>query len=769
MGRRDWRTGLTLAGLAVLVLIVAWPLRDLATDDPYITYRYARNLALGRGFVYNVGERTLSTTAPFYAVLLAVGASLGADIPTLSNVLGALGFWAAASSLFLLGRRNERPWAGLIAALLCATSPLLWLALGFEVGFYIALVCWAFWACDARRWTVSALVLALATIIRNDAVVAVGVVGLTWLIERRPRKVPWRPLCLYIAIVCAFALWLTVQFGSPIPVTLKAKIIQADFGLTGFYLDTTFLQGAAILWRAWSQQTHAYWLALPLVLLGLAVLRRERWAWGLIAWGGLVTLAYAVLQVAPYPWYYAPLAPLLALLVGLGIESVGRGTARRVKGTGALVVAALVLPLMLLALLVGAHVVSLNRAARAQWGEVPPPEQVAAKVLPEVKTDVYRRAGEWLAANTPPEATVGVLEVGVMGYYADRRMVDFLGLLQPPVAQAMARGDIFWAVPAYAPDYMALTAVNPLYTYPILKNEWFQRAYRPVAVLSDARFWGSPLTIYRRVGASLPLKQRVAERPVVDGVALIAWAADDGPLAPEMPLRVRLTWRALTPAALDGAQVSVYLVDAAWNEVGKRVLRYDTSAWPAGEDVEVYHPLVVAGEVPAGRYGLRVRVEDVGGVERFEGEVGWLKRPPAGAIPPEAVLLDVQAGFARLAGYTLASEEIHAGQPLTLTLYWTAESAGNRDWTVFVHLLDGAGQRMAQADGPPMGGRYPTTAWAAGEIVADAHTLSLPDVLPGGPYQLLVGLYDLTSGERLPLFDARGEPLPEQAVSLEVP
>jgi hypothetical protein len=47
--------------------------------------------------------------------------------------------------------------------------------------------------------------------------------------------------------------------------------------------------------------------------------------------------------------------------------------------------------------------------------------------------------------------------------------------------------------------------------------------------------------------------------------------------------------------------------------------------------------------------------------------------------------------------------------------------------------------------------------------------LSLPDPLPAGPYQLLVGLYDLNNGERLALFDAGGQPLPERAVQLEIP
>ncbi len=78
-------------------------------------------------------------------------------------------------------------------------------------------------------------------------------------------------------------------------------------------------------------------------------------------------------------------------------------------------------------------------------------------------------------------------------------------------------------------------------------------------------------------------------------------------------------------------------------------------------------------------------------------------------------------------------------------------------------------QRIAQGDGQPLDGRYPTTVWDMGEVIPDNHVLSLPDPLPAGPYQLLVGLYDLSSGERLALFDAAEQPLPEQAVRLEVP
>ena len=64
----------TVRSFVLGVLILAGLLLFLgrrATDDAYITYRYANNLLSGNGLVYNVGERTLSTTTALYALLLA--------------------------------------------------------------------------------------------------------------------------------------------------------------------------------------------------------------------------------------------------------------------------------------------------------------------------------------------------------------------------------------------------------------------------------------------------------------------------------------------------------------------------------------------------------------------------------------------------------------------------------------------------------------------------------------------------------------------------
>jgi hypothetical protein len=103
-------------------------------------------------------------------------------------------------------------------------------------------------------------------------------------------------------------------------------------------------------------------------------------------------------------------------------------------------------------------------------------------------------------------------------------------------------------------------------------------------------------------------------------------------------------------------------------------------------------------------------------------------------------------GQATLVGYT--AEGVEAGRPFPITLVWRGEQEIAESYHVFVHLRDANGQLIAQSDGQPAGWARPTTGWLPGEYIIDRHQLSLPDPLPPGPYQLLVGLY-LPGGSRL--------------------
>jgi hypothetical protein len=79
-------------------------------------------------------------------------------------------------------------------------------------------------------------------------------------------------------------------------------------------------------------------------------------------------------------------------------------------------------------------------------------------------------------------------------------------------------------------------------------------------------------------------------------------------------------------------------------------------------------------------------------------------------------------------------------------LIWRATNRVARQYTVFVHAFDAAGNRVAQADAPPVDGLMPTDTWAPGHVVVDRHRLPSPP----GAVKLQVGLYDPSNGRRLP-------------------
>jgi 4-amino-4-deoxy-L-arabinose transferase-like glycosyltransferase len=94
---------------------------------------------------------------------------------------------------------------------------------------------------------------------------------------------------------------------------------------------------------------------------------------------------------------------------------------------------------------------------------------------------------------------------------------------------------------------------------------------------------------------------------------------------------------------------------------------------------------------------------------------------------------------------------------LRLTLYWHVLAPMKISYTVFTHLLDANGQLWAQKDNPPVRGSYPTTDWRTGETIVDKYDIVIPPDAPAGQYELEVGLYDATTGQRLPLLDKTGQ------------
>lgn len=105
---------------------------------------------------------------------------------------------------------------------------------------------------------------------------------------------------------------------------------------------------------------------------------------------------------------------------------------------------------------------------------------------------------------------------------------------------------------------------------------------------------------------------------------------------------------------------------------------------------------------------------------------------------------------------------------LRLVLYWQAHAPVSENYTVFVHVLGPDGRIVAQHDTPPDNGAYPTRRWATEEVVADRIQVPLPDPLPAGPLEVLVGMYRPDTGQRLPVLNAQGQPSDDKVLLQQI-
>ncbi len=112
----------------------------------------------------------------------------------------------------------------------------------------------------------------------------------------------------------------------------------------------------------------------------------------------------------------------------------------------------------------------------------------------------------------------------------------------------------------------------------------------------------------------------------------------------------------------------------------------------------------------------------------------------------------------RFLGYTADPETVRAGEMVRLVLFWQAQQPVAGDYTVFIHLRDAGGGNVAQQDHQPFNGALPTSQWPPGQTIREESRLAIPPGVPPGRYHLKVGLYLLSTLERLPVVgDTSGE------------
>ena len=438
--------------IAVVVLAVVARLLpgERTIDDAFITFRYARNVLAGEGFVYNPGERVQGTTTPLYTLLMAGEKALlpGAGFPMLAIVTNALADAASIVVLAWLCKRTlDAPWLGIACGLTWAVSPMsVTFAIGgMETSVYVLLLLLtlACYALGHANW--SALFCALATLTRPDALlIAVPLfahmlfVRVFSVLTRDARRtgdrllIPWREGAVYFSVLAPWVLFATLYFGNPLANSVVAK--TAAYRLDRFSALVRLIQHYATPFFEYEVFTTA-WVGVGAVLYlflsivgGVAMVRREGKLLPLAVYPWFYFVAFSASNPLIFRWYLAPILPVYTLCILYGGLRVGTDlvTVIRRKWAAAPVAgraAGLVLVAAACAMLLNGWTLHPDHGP-----DRPAPEMAWFKL-----EQLYRQATLDLCVNQPvsPETRIAAGDIGVIGFVSGARILDTLGLVSP--------------------------------------------------------------------------------------------------------------------------------------------------------------------------------------------------------------------------------------------------------------------------------------------------------------------------------------------------
>lgn len=452
-------------------------------DDAWIHQTYARNLWQTGQWQYVPGVVSSGSTAPLWTILLAIGYALRLPYLLWAYVLGAL-------SLFLLGVGGARLWRALwpgqgqsswvVGIILVLTWQLLFAAAsGMETALFIALALHLIAAyCHWRRDPVPSpstpiwmgLISGLFILTRPEGLGLVLLIGVGMALRPQPWQERWRILLVggsaaALTLVPYFAFNLASS-GGIWPNTFYAK--QAEYAalLTTplpqrfFQLVFFSLGGPETGWRGIS---GAHLLLLPgLFTIVVQVIRSDwrqrRLLYTLpLLWALGHVLLYALRLPVTYQRgrYLWPVLPIWIIYGLAGWHIILQTSFVQRFGFLGRQFVQLTFVMMLIAF--------LGLGAIAYQSDVAFIEKEMVQVA------------QWLQENTAPDDLIAAHDIGAIGYFAPRPLLDLAGLISPEVvpylddptamADYVRQSNAVYLITAPGWAYTSLTSnTTPLFT-----------------------------------------------------------------------------------------------------------------------------------------------------------------------------------------------------------------------------------------------------------------------------------------------------------------
>ncbi len=449
----------------VITLLLGMLWWSYTIDDSFINYRYAENMAMGNGLVFNVGERIEGYSSPFWVLFLALIAFIGLCPILISKIVGLV---CAVGIVYLLyWSLRHCSCNPLIAGIAClwfaAVSYLhIYSCSGMETIPYTFIVSCAAFLLVVSRSSLSNLLLLPAIIIgvatlRPEGILIALAVTLWWFGWRRQRTV-LLGLLLAWAVIAALLVWRFSYYGSFLPNTFIAKLSPITAALDQGIISVVLRVGAQI-----TAELDPFISSLGgFILLALAILsivdkRRGFEAGGalLIFFAGALFVVYAPNDWMPGHRLGLPYAAPLIFAGALGLDFLYTkltAHAWRLLRVACIVCAAGWL------ILGGMKITKL-------WMLYD-----RGHINTGLNGELYSDIGRWLRDNGSPSDRVLTYEIGGVGYYSSLYIIDHEGLVNREMAEIIHSAGGYGKI-RYGADPKSMEALADLCV--AQKPDWF--------------------------------------------------------------------------------------------------------------------------------------------------------------------------------------------------------------------------------------------------------------------------------------------------------
>lgn len=402
-------------GWVTLLVIQIFSFSSVRSDDAFISYRYGQNLASGQGLVFNPGERLLGSTSPGQMLLsAAVYWVCGRDAtPSVMATLGCLAWAGQVLALFLLLTPSiGRGGAALIALVvgIGGTGAQNWVPL--ETNLVVACVLFAFVAADRKHWYLTAVLAAVATLLRPDAWLAALVLGGWCIWETRQRALG--PVALFVVLAAVWPVFALAYYGSPVPQSALAKYHRS---LPLDYLTHELTYPSSLLLPDFDATLQAIVMSVLAITGTWLIARRAPRLLPLVIYGFAHAAAYLQLRpLLPHQWHLYPWV-LVTCIVCWSCLVLARDfcVSRQRRALGAVCTAVMVL-------LLASQALDFARSTR----------ELDAGYWTGQRHATYLAIAKYLKEHTPKGQMFGSVEVGTLAYYSNVAAFDFGGLVTRP-------------------------------------------------------------------------------------------------------------------------------------------------------------------------------------------------------------------------------------------------------------------------------------------------------------------------------------------------